>query len=541
MAARDACAADVHAATSRMANRAISLDALFRVRGLRLVRRQKWKALAFWHLHDSRGERVFAVLDATFLTAADAEGQGSESGDILNLCGYAEHRDGWSACLRVTALERVLGFREAHPGWTFLADFAPARGNVVVQCPRSHAQRVLEHLVSVACPVACDFRGLSHSPAGRLGTKDRGVVLECPQPAELAAECAQNSLLARVGARVLCVPECALTLDEASAAISRAASRLPARSVRIVAFPRSLADAVAIALEAGGTRVAATGFDAVASIAWSNGLFLWGVLRADEASAIGSPLPTRTLAPTASRAYFKLREALGLHRERPDAQPAHACALAGVHALDLGAAPGGWSSCLGQHGCARVCAVDPAELDPAVSALPCVEHLRMRADEASRVLRSACARPFDLLVCDMNVSPLRAVELIAPLNALVRPGGRLVLTLKRWEKGERAAQLAERTALRALWPAWHSLELVHLCANTPHERTVLAMKRRHALPPALTPWVLNLLSAWAHAGGQAGWRAAAARGLGLAAGTAALAAIATGCAGCAAVRGHSRG
>ena len=62
----------------------------------------------------------------------------------------------------------------------------------------------------------------------------------------------------------------------------------------------------------------------------------------------------------ASRAYFKLEEALDL---------AGVGDLHGSHALDLGAAPGGWTEVLLDRG-ASVVAVDPGALDESVATRP---------------------------------------------------------------------------------------------------------------------------------------------------------------------------
>ncbi|CAN0568477.1 unnamed protein product, partial [Ectocarpus sp. 12 AP-2014] len=49
--------------------------------------------------------------------------------------------------------------------------------------------------------------------------------------------------------------------------------------------------------------------------------------------------------------------------------------------IDIGAAPGGWTSFLASK-CRRVLSVDPAELDPAVLALPNVVHVQKPIEAA---------------------------------------------------------------------------------------------------------------------------------------------------------------
>ena len=56
----------------------------------------------------------------------------------------------------------------------------------------------------------------------------------------------------------------------------------------------------------------------------------------------------------------KLTDALQLLQQR--ARPIDLA----LPALDVGSAPGGWSEALLAHGCARVVAIDPAEMDAAL-------------------------------------------------------------------------------------------------------------------------------------------------------------------------------
>jgi 23S rRNA (cytidine2498-2'-O)-methyltransferase len=96
----------------------------------------------------------------------------------------------------------------------------------------------------------------------------------------------------------------------------------------------------------------------------------------------------------------------------------------GARALDLGAAPGGWSAHLLAAGLA-VTAVDPAALAPAVAAHPALVHLRGSA--ASVPLP---AGPFDLLTADLSWDPLRAVGAAARFRAVLAPGAPGVFTIK---------------------------------------------------------------------------------------------------------------
>ena len=117
-----------------------------------------------------------------------------------------------------------------------------------------------------------------------------------------------------------------------------------------------------------------------------------------------------------SRAEFKLLEALELF---------HITLPPRGLALDLGAAPGGWTRILRQHG-QYVTAVDPAALDPRIAADPNVRHKRMTAeaylhDEPDQ---------FDLIVNDMRMDARDSARLVVAYARLLHPGGIVLMTLK---------------------------------------------------------------------------------------------------------------
>lgn len=93
-------------------------------------------------------------------------------------------------------------------------------------------------------------------------------------------------------------------------------------------------------------------------------------------------------------------------------------------ALDLGAAPGGWTSVLLERG-VRVTAVDPAEMHPSLSGHPMLRHLRQNAAELS-------FRPgsFDLLVCDMSWDPHHTCKIVTQLAPALTAGASGLITLK---------------------------------------------------------------------------------------------------------------
>ncbi|SCW60144.1 23S rRNA (cytidine2498-2'-O)-methyltransferase [Paenibacillus tianmuensis] len=120
-----------------------------------------------------------------------------------------------------------------------------------------------------------------------------------------------------------------------------------------------------------------------------------------------------------SRAKFKLLEAeqaFGLDLSQYRA------------ALDIGAAPGGWTSLLLERGL-RVTAIDPAKLDAALLRHPQLTYFPKKADEVS-----FAANTFDLLVCDMSWSHRQMARLVRGLLGALQPGGTAVITVKLMHK-----------------------------------------------------------------------------------------------------------
>jgi 23S rRNA (cytidine2498-2'-O)-methyltransferase len=116
-----------------------------------------------------------------------------------------------------------------------------------------------------------------------------------------------------------------------------------------------------------------------------------------------------------SRAKFKLLEAeyafsLDLHKHHK--------------ALDIGAAPGGWTSLLLERGL-QVTAIDPAALHESLLNHPQLTYLRKNISEVK--LR---ANEFDLLVCDMSFSPKLTVRYLMDVMFALASGGTFIMTVK---------------------------------------------------------------------------------------------------------------
>ncbi len=130
-----------------------------------------------------------------------------------------------------------------------------------------------------------------------------------------------------------------------------------------------------------------------------------------------------------SRAEFKLLEALETFRiDLP----------ASGTALDLGAAPGGWTRLLAGKGL-NIVAVDPAELDPRAAALRNVRHIRKMIQETK------FSEKFDMVLNDMRMDARDAARILVSLADHLKPGGIVISTLKLPEThtGETAAAALE--------------------------------------------------------------------------------------------------
>lgn len=117
-----------------------------------------------------------------------------------------------------------------------------------------------------------------------------------------------------------------------------------------------------------------------------------------------------------SRAKFKLLEAIV--RFNLSFPP-------GGKALDLGAAPGGWTQVLLSHGL-QVVAIDTGELDPRLAAAP---NLVFRQANVKN-LRFAPTTQFDVVTCDMSWDPFFTVQMLNRLVEHIRPGGQVIMTVK---------------------------------------------------------------------------------------------------------------
>ena len=140
-------------------------------------------------------------------------------------------------------------------------------------------------------------------------------------------------------------------------------------------------------------------------------------------------------------------------------------------ALDLGAAPGGWTKVLRDKGFA-VTAVDPALLDPRVARDPGVTHVRALAQDFFKQQ----PQPFDLLVNDMRMDSRLSIQLTNSCAAWLNPGAYAVVTLKLPHAN---MQRNTAMAIRELARCYHVVAARQLFHNR-SEVTLLAKVRREA-------------------------------------------------------------
>ncbi|MPZ43758.1 MAG: 23S rRNA (cytidine(2498)-2'-O)-methyltransferase RlmM [Betaproteobacteria bacterium] len=130
---------------------------------------------------------------------------------------------------------------------------------------------------------------------------------------------------------------------------------------------------------------------------------------------------------------------------------------AGRVAIDLGAAPGGWSQVLASRG-VRVVAVDNGSIAPEVMQTQLVEHRREDA------FRFRPELPVDWMVCDVVAAPARIAALVAQWVAR-RWCRETIFNLKlpnkeRWREVQRCHGVIERTLAAA--EGDHMLRFKHL-------------------------------------------------------------------------------
>lgn len=158
-----------------------------------------------------------------------------------------------------------------------------------------------------------------------------------------------------------------------------------------------------------------------------------------------------------SRAELKLQEALEIFGiELPTSG----------HALDLGAAPGGWTRLLLEAGM-QVTAIDPALLDPRISEEAYPNKLVHYKNHAEQFLREnlETKTKYDLIASDVRMDAPMAARLVVSYKPLLAPNGFAITTLKLPHESTKykPAVLAEQALaiLRQAYPHVQARQLFH--------------------------------------------------------------------------------
>lgn len=138
-------------------------------------------------------------------------------------------------------------------------------------------------------------------------------------------------------------------------------------------------------------------------------------------------------------------------------------------AMDLGAAPGGWTRILRSVGY-EVWAIDPGELDPRLAADPGVHHERTTA---GRFLAEP-GEQFDLVVNDMRMEAELSCQVLVDAAPRLRSGGRAVITLK---VGRQRPTTTVERAIETLARAYEP-EFARQLFHNRSEVTVVARRHR---------------------------------------------------------------
>lgn len=140
--------------------------------------------------------------------------------------------------------------------------------------------------------------------------------------------------------------------------------------------------------------------------------------------------------------------------------------LPGRDALDIGAAPGGWTQTLVNRGY-HVTAVDPGDMDPDIASHPHVQHLSITAQA---FLHQQTAT-YDLIVNDMIMDCRESARIMLDFAGRIRPNGLGIITLK-LPKQKYGKKL--KSAVKILRTAYDLLGIRQLPSNKSELTVVVA-------------------------------------------------------------------
>lgn len=208
---------------------------------------------------------------------------------------------------------------------------------------------------------------------------------------------------------------------------------IQARSVADVsAKPKGAAlDAIHKAVDDSGVMRASGAPDIALSVAFAQDEIIMGISPAlmNLSSFAGGSRRFARTEDMVSRSEFKLLEAFETFRT-VDSMDVFLHFKAEVHgrALDLGAAPGGWSRILANMGY-NITAVDPADLDARLADNERITHVKATAQEYADSIRGNAVK-FDLLANDMKMDSSLSARIVAQFREYIKPDGLVILTLK---------------------------------------------------------------------------------------------------------------
>lgn len=165
-----------------------------------------------------------------------------------------------------------------------------------------------------------------------------------------------------------------------------------------------------------------------------------------------------------SRAFYKIKEAFERCRIQESLQPTY-------NAIDIGAAPGGWSLFLSNI-VKNVYAVDPAII---TISKPNIIHIKSLIVNAIDKLQNIS---FDYAVCDMNEDPKNSIYCLKSIENQLNQGCVIILTFKYPKRGLKNLNKRIESDVKTfsdVLPSFKVLRVMHLLSNH-HERTLIAKR-----------------------------------------------------------------
>lgn len=359
------------------------------------------------------------------------------------------------------------------------AEAAPASKydeQLLVRCDPNRAGRIAAILSDLGL-------GVIVTSVPRKNPKNGWVLVGCPAGGPGLAAVRGHAGLVRCVQGLYPIRHVAASYDEVVGAVIAAVDT--GAKLRLHAFDcvdnplvlseLSLLDEFGLTLVKHGAIMSPTEFSAVVVVVRTTVSTLgWAIISPADFAALKNGAAA-TSASALCRAQHKLVDALQFLEDRQIPVNTE------LPALDVGAAPGGWTEALLTWGFSKVMSVDPAAMDAALLAKhpTRIIHFQKSAENAKALLRDAVDGPgYGALVCDVNAkASMIARTMLLPLAELLAPGAPLVLTLKLMKRATpAAAEASARAAEEALAGLFERFELVHLLGNTPQERTLIAFR-----------------------------------------------------------------